>query len=166
MKNLYAMSKICLDELHTIGIFPNRISDYNVNYRAKHRWGQCKLSNGKYTINISYKLLEDDVPERALKDTLIHELLHAVDGCMNHGDKWQRLADKVNKAYGYDIKRCTSQEEKGVELCNDKDYHYIITCQGCNTTWKYMRHSKIVKCCQNNTAKCSCGSKKFIVISQ
>lgn len=160
------MSKICLDELHALGIYPNHISDYTVNYRAKHRWGQCKRSNGIYSISISSKLLEDNVPEKALKDTLIHELLHAVDGCFNHGEKWQRLAEKVNKAYGYDIKRCTSEGEKGVQLCADSDYHYIITCKKCNTTWKYMRHSKIVKCCENNTAKCSCGGKNFLVISQ
>lgn len=166
MKNLYEMAKICLKELHTIGIYPNEISDYIINNRAKHRWGQCKRVNGEYFISISAKLLEDQTPSVALKDTLIHELLHAVDGCMNHGAKWQTLAERVNTMYGYNIKRCTSEEEKGVQLCTDSDYHYIITCQGCNTTWKYMRHSKIVKCCENNTAKCSCGSKKFLVISQ
>lgn len=166
MKDLNAYANICLNELHRLGIYPNHISAFSINTRAKHRWGQCKRVNGIYSISISASLLEDDAPEKALKDTLFHELLHAVDGCFNHGEKWQKLAEKVNKAYGYDIKRCTSQEEKGVQLCADSDYHYIITCKKCNTTWRYMRNSKVVKACRTNTARCSCGGKNFLVISQ
>lgn len=166
MKNLYTIAKSCLIELNSIGIYPEHINEFTVNYRAKRRWGQCKLDRNGYSISISAVLLDDAVPDRAVKDTVIHELLHAVDGCMNHGYEWQSLADKVNKAYGYNIKRCTSPADKGVNLNNDSDYHYIITCKDCNTTWKYMRYSRTVKCCQNNTARCSCGGKNFLVISR
>lgn len=33
---------------------------------------------------------------------------------MNHGKNWKRLVEKVNSAYGDHIKRCSSDEEKGV----------------------------------------------------
>ena len=166
MKNLYNYAMGCIKELNAIGIYPNPISSFEVNTRAKKRWGQCKLSNGKYSINISSVLLEDSTPAKSLKQTLFHELLHACDGCMNHGALWEKYADKVNKAYGYHISRLTSAAEMGVKLSNDADYHYIITCQKCNTTWRYMRNCKVVQCCKNNTARCSCGGKNFLVISK
>lgn len=166
MRNLYKYTTECINELNAIGIYPNKISNLEVNTRAKHRWGQCSLKSGKYTISISATLLDESAPIKSLKNTIFHELLHACDNCMNHGALWQKYADMVNKAYGYSISRCTSSADMGVKLAKESDYHYIITCQKCNTTWKYMRNCKVVQSCKNGRAKCSCGSKNFLVISQ
>ena len=97
-----------------------KIVNFEINYRAKSRWGQCQRKGSGYYINISDRLLQDDVPIKALKDTIIHEILHTCNGCMNHGTTWKNYADKVNKAYGYNIKRCTSAEEKGFDMDNIK----------------------------------------------
>lgn len=104
--------KNCIKDLNAIGIYPNEIYEFTVNTRAKGRWGQARVRNGIYTININADLLEDNCPEKALRETLYHELLHCVDGCMNHGAKWNRLADLVNDCYSMNITRTSSTEEK------------------------------------------------------
>ncbi|MBO4542240.1 MAG: SprT-like domain-containing protein [Bacteroidales bacterium] len=165
MKNLYQYATECIKELNDIGIYPNPISRFEVNSRAKKRWGCCKLQSGIYTIQISSVLLDDNAPVKSLKNTLFHELLHAVDGCMNHGTVWQELADMVNKAYGYHVKRCNSSDELGVEMPTTGKC-YIITCNKCHSSWKYIRMTKTVKSCKDNRARCSCGGKNFTVIEK
>lgn len=120
MRNLEAYGKQCIEDLNAIGIYPNDISEFIVNTRAKKRWGQACKKSGVYSININVLLLQDDCPERALLETLYHELLHCVDGCMNHGEKWQELAELVNDCYMVNITRASSDEEKlGVEYASE-----------------------------------------------
>lgn len=67
--------------------------------------------NSCYSININVLLLNENCPENSLYETLYHELLHCVDGCMNHGIKWQQLAELVSDCYNVDITRCSSDEK-------------------------------------------------------
>ena len=119
MKDLNAIGNQWIENLNAIDIYPNRISRFEVNKRAMRRWGQARKRDGIYTININYLLLEDEAPEEALINTLVHELLHCVDGCMNHGEKWKELAEVVNDCYGLKISRCSSTSE---QFANDEEY--------------------------------------------
>lgn len=58
--------------------------------------------------------LREDTDIDGLKNTIIHELLHTCKGCMKHTGEWKQLAEKVNRYYGYNIKRCDSADEKGI----------------------------------------------------
>ncbi len=143
MKNLQKIFNECLKECNALGIQYGTIVEVSVNTRAKKRWGQtCRRSDG-FHINISSILLRDDVSDKATKDTVMHEILHTVDGCFNHKAKWQAMADKVNKAYGYNVKRGTSAEEKGIDSSLMEVKHnkiYIIKCEKCGV--EVIRHRK------------------------
>ena len=148
MKNIDYLKKI-ERECETMAIEANIkigiISNIKINSRAKKRWGLCtKLANGTFSIEISDQLLQDNVEKSALADTVMHEILHTVDGCMNHGKKWKECAETINKIYGMNIKRCTSAEEKRIDDVLD-NYNYIIACPKCGYQWKYMRLTKCVK---------------------
>lgn len=160
MRDLQAVAKECLMELDEIGIEYGLITRFVVNTRAKKRWGQCKKAGARwdvvagvvrdtYEINISYVLLDERNPIEALKNTLIHEVLHTCKGCMNHGEAWKKLADKVNRAYGYGIKRCSSADEKGVEYDNrDKQPRKIkhqFKCEHCGQLINRQRESDFTK---------------------
>ena len=120
MRKLEVYGRQCIEDLNAIGIYPHEIDSFVVNTRAKKRWGQACKKSGVYSININVLLLQDDCPERALLETLYHELLHCVDGCMNHGEKWQELAELVNDCYMVNITRASSDEEKlGVEYASE-----------------------------------------------
>lgn len=146
MKNFQNLYLECMQELRDIGIEHGCVSKWEINTRAKKRWGQCEsLGHGYYSINISVRLLADEVDDIATKTTILHELLHTCDGCMNHGKEWLRLANKVNRAYGYNIKRTTSWEEKGIDKPDEIKPKYAIACPCCGTTWNYIRMTKAVQ---------------------
>jgi len=114
MRDLFAYAVRCMEYLDNIGIEYGNVIDFSVNTRAQRRWGQCRAVPGGYTININAVLLDERNSEEGLISTILHELLHTCKGCMNHGENWKRLARKVNSAYGYDIKRTSSADEKGI----------------------------------------------------
>lgn len=146
MRDLQNIAKECMNELDLIGIKYGNIKSFEINTRAKKRWGQCKAVCGGYSINISIRLLNDNVPVESLKNTIIHELLHTCKGCMNHGEKWKLYANKVNRMYGYNIKRCTSSEEKGVEKVeNKKEVKHKFICADCGQIICRVRESNFTK---------------------
>lgn len=137
----------CMDELDAIGIQYGYVNGVDVNTRARKRWGQCCKKGKAYNLNISSVLLDDRVPINSLKSTVMHELLHTCDGAFNHGKTWQRLADKVNTKYGYNIKRCTDANEKGIgEFVNEINKpKYVFVCEDCGQEVKRFRESKFTK---------------------
>lgn len=150
MKNLYAVYNDCLNEIKACGIVPGNIIDVTINTRAKKRWGRCTFTNGSYRIEISDRLLQDDVDIKATKNTMAHEILHTVNGCMNHGANWQAVADKMNRKYPniYNIKRTTSCEEKGIEAigrCRNETPKYALVCKECGHRNIFKRASKAVQ---------------------
>lgn len=154
MKNLHKYYWEVREELEAIGIELGYVVNIEPNSRAKSRWGQCKIvwndylwENTEYSINISTRLLQDGVSDEALKNTIAHELLHTCRDCFNHGKEWKALAELVNDCYSfYNIKRCTSSEEKGIKTNIEQvEYKYIFRCEDCGQTIKRQRESQFVK---------------------
>ena len=122
MKDLQKLFEECKKELDYIGIEYGYIESIIINNRAKKRWGQCKITyrsscwqNRVFSINISERLLRDDITDNACKNTIMHEILHTCENCFNHGSEWKRMAELINDCYFfYNIKRTTSSEEKGI----------------------------------------------------
>lgn len=148
MKNLNMLFEESVAELNAIGIIPGNVSSLVVNTRAKKRWGYCrKLPDGRYEIQISDRLLFDDVDDTSTKNTIIHELLHTVEGCLCHTGKWKKLAERVNRAYSqYNIKRTSTAEEKGIdEKPIIPTYKYTVKCPQCGTVYRRIKKTKLVK---------------------
>lgn len=157
MKNLRKMLDEVVEEAEAIGIHPGKIISVTVNYRAKKRWGQCSCTAGAYSINISSRLLDENVPDKSTKQVIAHEVLHTVPGCFNHGDMWKRYADKMNKAYGYNISRTDSPEELGVKVVNTtSNYKYQVICDKCKHSYYYTRRSKVVQLIEKSSTACTC----------
>lgn len=90
MKDLMKLVGECQRDLHSIGIQCGNIRNWTVNTRAKARWGLCtKVSRELFDIQIATALLQDEVDDQAAKDTIVHELLHTIPGCYNHGGRWK-----------------------------------------------------------------------------
>ena len=149
MKDLNTYSKKALNLLSELNIkYSNKI-EFKVSTRMTRSWGNCsKHSDGTYTIKISDILLQDTTSEDALMNTVIHEILHTVNGCLNHGPNWKAVADKVNRNTHYNIKRCTSCEEKGIDRNsrtrskNSRPKKWAVKCCQCGNIYKYSRKPK------------------------
>ena len=164
MRNINEVMRNCCNKLDAIGIKYGKIVSVSINTRAKKRWGQCKMENGCYMISISSRLMSEDVALIHLENTMIHEILHTCNGCMNHGATWKNLAEKVNSAYGYNIKRTTSSAEKGIEpIQTIYNIKHKFVCKGCGAfvvrqrESDFTRHYNLYRC-----AKCrGCFEKIF-----
>lgn len=112
MRDVNVIAIECMRELENIGIKCGNVIKIDINTRAKKRWGQCRKIGNNYIIEVNQILLREDTDIDGLKNTIIHELLHTCKGCMKHTGEWKQLAEKVNRYYGYNIKRCDSADEK------------------------------------------------------
>lgn len=87
MKNLMKLVGECQRDLASLNIRTGNVRNWSVNTRAKARWGYCvKVSKGLFDIQIAAALLQDDVDDQAVKDTIVHELLHTIPGCFTIRD--------------------------------------------------------------------------------
>ncbi|MCI8506262.1 MAG: hypothetical protein HFI67_08765 [Lachnospiraceae bacterium] len=147
MKDLGKLAAQCEAELEGMGLTCGTVRRWSVNSRAEKRWGQCRqVAEGVFDIEISQRLLEDEVDEIATKTTIIHELLHTVEGCLGHRGKWKFLAEMVGKTYPqYQIKRTSSCEEKGLSQAGETQARYRITCTGCGVQAYRQRAGRLVK---------------------
>ena len=145
MLDLQEIALECMEELDAIGIEYGNIIEFEINTRAQRRWGQCKAIPGGYSINISIRLLQDEKARKGLKETILHELAHSCKGCMNHGTEWKRIVAKINKAYGYNIKRTNSAEDKQVESLPIEAYRHKVVCCGCGKEVYKMRECSITQ---------------------
>lgn len=85
--------------------------------------------------------------DQTLKDTIVHELLHTVPGCLDHKGKWEMYAELVNRRLPqYTIKRTASWEEKGIMIDRGEPvYRYILQCSNCGAEFPRERKSKAGK---------------------
>ena len=158
MKDLQKIAKKCLQIVDDCGIEYGNIRRFEVNHRAKNRFGQCRRRNDEfgvyYTINISSFILGDETDEREVESTVIHEILHSCDGCMNHGEKWKGYANIVRKKYGYNIERTGSFEDFGLKKDDVVTFRYILRCTDCRNEFKRNRMSKVIQ----NPGRYRCGA--------
>lgn len=148
MKDLQKLVAQCEAELRSIGIQPGKVLQWTVNTRAKRRWGQCvQHAPGVFTISIAQRLLQDSVSDQAVKDTIVHELLHTVKGCHGHTGLWAQLAAKVNLLLPqYHIKRTASSAEKGIESIEQVSVKkYAVRCVHCGTEYARVKESKLIQ---------------------
>lgn len=83
--------------------------------------------------------------EKGLYNTVIHELLHTCEGAFNHGAAWKAYADRVYNEYGIEIKRTSTEAEKGITPLPPTPAKYIFRCQKCGREVAYQRMCDFVK---------------------
>ena len=148
MKDLQRLVAACIADLDTVGIRPGMVEQWSVNTRAKCRWGLCtRLPSGAFRISIAERLLQDDVCDQAAKDTIVHELLHTVRGCHDHGKHWKSLAQRVNTLLPqYRIQRTATYEEKGLSpALQEHVSRYAVRCASCGKIYARERNSKLIQ---------------------
>lgn len=132
---------------------------FQINWRAKTRWGQCSLVCGRYTIEISHRILRDDVPDNAALGTIVHEILHACKGGHSHTGMWKIYANQVNAKYPeLAISRCTSADKFGLEEeQREIRRRYAIRCVECGVTHYSSKKSKSIQ--HPDWYRCKCGGE-------
>jgi predicted SprT family Zn-dependent metalloprotease len=109
---------------------------------AKRRFGCC--SYGDKTISLSRHLVLINSYE-SVKDTILHEIAHALTPGHHHDNVWKRKAIEI----GCNGERCYSSEDT-----NTIEGKYIAVCPGCNQTHRRFRVSRYNTSC----GRCSKGT--------
>ena len=176
LKRLYTE---CISELESININLKEEEigkiDISISKRKTKRYGCCKQEEpdkstayrkkelihyrkyNKHHIEISNWLmnLNDDI----IKNTIIHEIIHCIPNCNNHGSEFKKYCRLINQKLGYKISRLGNKEEdyKNSNLEFEKTlpiYKYEIRCKVCNQV--YYRQRLVKNFCK----KFRCGKCK------
>lgn len=120
----------CTDELKTIGIDvtnSNNIGKIHIQIskRNNKRYGACKQEKPDKSTIYTQKIgrrklvkywkynehyielspwvmkLNDDI----IKNTIMHEIIHCMPYCNNHGEEFKKYAKYINSKLGYDVSR-------------------------------------------------------------
>ena len=87
--------------------------------QKKGYYGICRHQriNGKtvFTIGINAEFAAKGT-EKAIINTMYHELLHTLPDCQNHGRIWKQYAQKVKILFGYNV--CRIGGDKTDADCN------------------------------------------------
>lgn len=149
--------------------------DIKISKKATKRYGCCKHEspNKKYfhTIKSKYgkKIVYDrfnihhieisqwvmQLDDQTIKNTIIHEILHCLPACNNHGVLFKSYAKYINEKLGYNISRLGNKEadfkRNNLEYNeNTKCYKYKIICKECGQVFYRQRMKKnLIKkyCC-------------------
>lgn len=116
--------------------------------RAKKRFGQCNYQ--KKQISLSKYLVELN-SEQEVRDTILHEIAHALCGySAGHGKKWQECVIKL----GGKPDRCYSGKTVNTPLLK-----YTVFCPWCET--KTQRQNKIKPSFWRSKPACKICCKKY-----
>lgn len=180
MQKLYKLFLECVDELNQIGIDILNKNQYgnieiSLSKRNNKRYGCCKQEEpdknyktivkkgykkiiryekfNKHFIEISPWVMQ--LEDKIIKNTILHELIHCLPYCNNHGTEFKKYAKLLNAKFGYNISRVGNKKEdlinSNVEYKESGSNKYKVVCKGCQQEFYRQRLIK------NFTRKYRCG---------
>lgn len=129
-----------------------------INSRAVNRFGCCKYENGIYYIEVALRVAAG--PEKSCREVLAHEALHTCYGCRNHGKRWREYARRMGEAYGYEIRRTSTNERLGVT--EERPCRYVLQCEKCGMEFRRFRASPLVRAPGKYRCKCGGALKQIL----
>ena len=139
-------------DMLTRGIKVGKISRVWFSDKSFSRFGSCRrLMNGYFAIEITDLGLHGDI-----RSTIVHELIHTVEGCYNHGPKFQEIARFLSSAYNIELGTRASKNEMALsEEYRIAKAKYVIKCKKCGQIITRQRATRLVKLPM--TYSCGCG---------
>ena len=170
-EKLNELYRECIKELNIVGVdilnekYYGKI-DISIAKRNNKRYGCCRQEEpdkrykaiikrgrrkiiryerfNRHHIEISRWVLE--LEDNIIKNTIIHELIHCIPYCNNHGSEFKKYAKLINNAYGYDISRVGDKkkdyEKSNLEYSEGQKYNYRVVCKGCKQEFYRQRINK------------------------
>ena len=114
-------------------------------------------------IGINKKLIEDNFE---IEKTMVHELIHTIPGCNNHGPNFKRYAGLINRHYPeYNVSTYyTSDSDETENIADTKKPKYVVTCENCGAKTYFYRKCKTLDIISRCTCK-KCKTSNFKVES-
>lgn len=125
------------------GYKPGLVRSIAFNPRLTRSCGRTHRFNDTFEMDFSFIFFKKG-GEDSIRDTIAHEVVHTVPGCLNHGDGFKAVARRLEK-HGYHIARLC-QDEKYAKYITQKEalgttYHAV--CEDCG--WDGTRRKRLSK---------------------
>lgn len=143
MVNLNNLLRLCMAELDAINLvnYSKNIASITVNNRLSRALGRCVRKNGIFHIELAQKSVAEGVDVNFIKNIIMHELVHTMPNCWNHGPVFQNYAHIINRRLGYHVETTETIENMmaaGVNpLVNSKIAKYVLVCRKCGKEVAY-----------------------------
>lgn len=162
-KELNDAIALCTTQLKELG-YELPYIHYETSNRMTRALGKCQWiysrSTGKVS-NITIKL-SNDLTSKIMPNTLMHEMIHALYPLDKHGGRFQMLAYKVNKAFGYHITTYASGESLEVIREVRQAKQVTVACVGCGTQTSLNPNTKLYRNAMMGLCRCNkCKGKDF-----
>lgn len=172
LNNLYTQ---CLKELESIGLNMRNKEiigniDIKISKRSNKRYGCCKQENpdkqykvikkiGRRKI-VQYEKFENhhieiskwvlELNDEIIKNTILHELIHCIPFCNNHGKEFKKYANYIEKKLGYHIttkgNKKEDYEKSNLTYEEKQTYSYKIMCEQCGQIiYRKRFNTKLIK---------------------
>ena len=88
-----------------------------------------------------------ELDDTIIKNTILHEIIHCMPNCNDHGKIFKNYANYINKNLGYTIQRLGDKKEdykkSNIDYKeNDVKYRYKIKCTQCGLIYLRQRLKK------------------------
>ena len=156
------------EEIHyaqTIGIFPENTDDIDfylvTTSKAIASCWHHKYGSGELDLAFCFNArVVAEIPTHRLREIVIHEVAHACSLGDHHGPKWQRMAQRLGKRWGFTYFERTEQcaainavmRQQKIEKAK-----YRVTCPACGASWLRQKACGMVT--RPQTYTCGCGWK-------
>lgn len=112
----------------------SKISPHVGFTRGTKNWGRCsiKAHTGNINILVGRKFLSGYLSHESLRSTLIHEIIHTLPDCQNHGPDFQYWARLLSREMNTDIGTYANNEEsvQGTRGCFEESKN-VLVCVDC-----------------------------------
>lgn len=151
------------DVVRSYGIEVPEYISYDVSTRSS-AWGDWTLKEGCHYIRTSKALLESN-NDKAIMETIIHEILHACYPKDGHTKGWKKAAKMISDDGVYNITRLSNALDKGLKE-DEMKWMFKITCNTCGKLWYYQK-PKNIRAIVKGQGKCPfCKKHKFTVVNK
>lgn len=137
MRDFNKIMSNCIAELESIGLttYSRDIIGITVNNRLSRSLGRCIRKDGTFRIEIARKTAADNVDIDFVRNVIMHEIIHTMPGCWNHGHYFQFYASIVNRKLGYHVsttETAANMEAAGVKpIVKSEVARYALVCRKC-----------------------------------
>lgn len=111
-----------------------------INRKKSNCHGSCERvpkTQNTFLIRISSSWLKYASPQ-SVHDTICHEFIHALPGCMNHGTKWHTYCNQFMSFYPeFNLSRTTSDTNHTKYMASLSKYRYV--CPNCGVIGYFNR---------------------------
>lgn len=152
------------DTVRSYGIEVPEFISYDVS-RTTRSWGDWRLKkDGCNYIRVTKSLLETG-NDKAIMETIIHEILHACYPKDGHTKGWKKAAKRISNDGVYNISRLSNAADKGI-TDDQMQWMFKITCNNCGKLWYYQKPKNVRAIVKGKGVCPFCKKHKFIVVNK